>query len=209
MAIGALARTAHCGPPCEQVSVTLVEATDALLMARLCAGDDDALAEVFDQFGAAVYGAAARIVGSSTTAQDVVQEVFVQLWSRPDRYDPDAGPLGPYLVMLARHRALDLTRSELRRAARQVRHHRLSPVEFEPTPDDRVAAIAAAAAVRNAVDQLPPAQRAVVELAYFQGLTFREVARTLDLPEGTAKSRLRLALTKLESVLDRHLLEST
>jgi RNA polymerase sigma-70 factor, ECF subfamily len=204
-----LARSRHCGAASGPVSVSPVEAGDALLTARLCAGDDDALAEAFDQFGAAVYGAAARIVGPTTTAQDVVQEVFVQLWSRPDRYDPDAGPLGAYLVMLARHRALDITRSELRRAARQVRHYRLSPVEFEPTPDDRVAAVAAAAAVRDAVLQLPPAQRAVVELAYFQGLTFREVARTLAIPEGTAKSRLRLALIKLESLLDRHLLEST
>jgi RNA polymerase sigma-70 factor, ECF subfamily len=94
---------------------------------NLAAGDDHALAEVFDRFGTAVYGAAMRIIGDATSAQDVVQDVFVELWSRPDRYDPDAGPLRTDLLMLSRHRAVDLARSELRRIARQERHGRLDP----------------------------------------------------------------------------------
>lgn len=73
--------------------------TDALLAARLTAGDDHALAEVFDRFGAAVYGAAAYVVGAGGGAQDVVQDVFVELWSHPHRYDPDAGSLRGYLLL--------------------------------------------------------------------------------------------------------------
>jgi RNA polymerase sigma-70 factor (ECF subfamily) len=184
-----------------------VGGTDALLAARLAAGDDHALAEVFDRLGSAVYGAALRVLGQGSTAQDVVQDVFVELWSHPDRYDPAAGALRTYLIVLARHRAVDLIRSELRRIARQERHHRLTPRPRHPSPCEEVTAADAASVVRAAVSLLPDGQRRVVELAYFGGLTCREVALAAGIPEGTAKSRLRLALAKLETVLDRQLLE--
>jgi RNA polymerase sigma-70 factor, ECF subfamily len=185
-----------------------VDATDALLAARLAAGDDHALAEVFDDLAPTVYGAALRVLGEGSAAQDVVQDVFVELWSHPDRYNPDAGTLGTYLYVLAKRRAVDLVRSELRRLARQVRHYLMTPDGVDPTPSDQVTAADTADAVRAAVRLLPDGQRQVVELTYFQGLSCREVARATGIPEGTAKSRLRLALAKLEAVLDRQLLES-
>ena len=110
---------------------------------------------------------------------------------------------------LARHRAVDLLRSELRRVARQERHYRLTPAEPPGTASDEVMAAETASVVRAAVQLLPDGQRRVVELAYFEGLTCREVASAMGIPEGTAKSRLRLAMAKLETVLDRQLLEST
>jgi RNA polymerase sigma-70 factor, ECF subfamily len=186
-----------------------VEPTDALLAARLAAGDDYALAEAFDHLAPTVYGAALRVLGEGSAAQDVVQDVFVELWSHPDRYNPAAGTLGTYLNLLARHRAVDLLRSELRRLARQARHHRLTLDGRDPSPIDAVAAADTAEAVRAAVSLLPDDQRQAVELAYFQGLSYREVALATGIPEGTAKSRLRLALAKLETVLDRQLLESS
>jgi RNA polymerase sigma-70 factor, ECF subfamily len=186
-----------------------VGGTDALLAARLAAGDDHALAEVFDRLAPAVYGAALRVVGEGAAAQDVVQDVFVELWSHPGRYDSTAGALRTYLIVLARHRAVDLVRSELRRIARQERHHRLTPRPRHPSPCEEVTAADAASVVRAAVSLLPDGQRRVVELAYFGGLTCREVALAAGIPEGTAKSRLRLALAKLETVLDRQLLESS
>jgi len=184
-----------------------VEPTDALLTARLAAGDAHALAEAFDRFGPAVYGAALRVLGEWTAAQDVAQDVFVELWSHPGRYDPAVGSLRTYLTVLARHRAVDMVRSELRRIARQERNHRLTPQPGLPSPGEEVAAAEAAGLVRAAVRLLPDSQRQVVELAYFGGLSYREVAQAVGIPEGTAKSRLRLALAKLESVLDRQLLE--
>ena len=192
-----------------RVSVQGVGGTDALLAARLVAGDDRALAEVFDRFGPAVYGAALRVVGDSAAAQDVVQDVFVELWLHPGRYDPAVGALRTYLVVLARHRAVDLVRSELRRIARQERHQRLAHRQWNPSPCEEALAGEAASVVRDAVSLLPDSQRRVVELAYFGGLTCREVALVAGIPEGTAKSRLRLALAKLETVLDRQLLESS
>ena len=188
-------------------SVPWVEATDALLTARLAAGDDRALAEAYDQLGPAVYGAALRVLGQWTAAQDVAQDVVVELWSHPDRYDPAAGSLRAYLTVLARRRAIDVVRSELRRIARQERNHRLTPRQGIASPSDEVEAAEAAGVVRAAVRLLPGSQREVVELAYFGGLSYREVALAIGIPEGTAKSRLRLALARLESVLDRQLLE--
>src|SRR5436190_1157471 len=190
----------HCRRPASQASVREMEGSDALLAARLAAGDDRALAEVFDQLAPSVYGGALRVLGNGSAAQDVVQEVFVELWRHPDRYNPAAGSLRTYL---------DLLRSELRRVARQERHYRLTPAEPPGTASDEVMAAETASVVRAAVQLLPDGQRRVVELAYFEGLTCREVASAMGIPEGTAKSRLRLAMAKLETVLDRQLLEST
>jgi RNA polymerase sigma-70 factor, ECF subfamily len=199
----------HCPGTGPGVSVTWVEGSDPLLAVRLTAGDDHALAEVFDRLAPAAYGAALSVLGQGPAAQDVVQDVFVELWCHPDRYNPDAGSLRVFLTVLARHRAVDVARSELRRIARQERYLRLTPMEQDRSPPEEVTASEAASALRTAVSHLPDGQRRVIELAYFEGLTCREVARAVGIPEGTAKSRLRLALAKLETVLDRQLLESS
>jgi RNA polymerase sigma-70 factor (ECF subfamily) len=184
-----------------------VESSGSLLAARLAAGDDRALAEVFDELGAAVHAAALQIVSDRAAAQDVVQDVFVDLWCHPQRFDETLGTLRTYLTLCARHRALDVVRSELRRAGREERHARLLPAPRPPTPGEQVSDADTAAAVRAAVGRLPPDQRRVVELAYFDGLSYRDVARRMGIPEGTAKSRVRLALARLETLLDRQLLE--
>jgi len=198
----------HCLRAARHASVQGVEGSDVLLAARLTAGDDHALAEVFDQQASSVYGSALRVLGNGSAAQDVVQDVFVELWSHPGRYDPAAGSLRTYLVVLSRHRAVDVLRSELRRVARQERHFRLTPADAAGSASDEAVAAETASVVRAAVQGLPDGQRRVVELAYFEGLTCREVANAMGIPEGTAKSRLRLAMAKLEMVLDRQLLES-
>jgi RNA polymerase sigma-70 factor (ECF subfamily) len=182
---------------------------DALLASRLAAGDDHALAEAIDCLAPAVYRGALRVLGDDAAAQDVVQDVFVELWRHPGRYDPAAGPLRTYLTVMARHRAVDLVRSELRRAARQEHTYRLAPERPAPSPCEEVMASEAAATVRAAIQLLPDGQRQVVELVYLKGLTCREAARAAGIPEGTAKSRLRLAIAKLETVLDRQLLGSS
>ena len=207
--VTAVIATGHCPTAGYRASVRGVEGSDALLAARLAAGDDRALAATFDQLAPSVYGSALRILGNGSAAQDVVQDVFVELWSHPDRFDPAAGSLRTYLTVLARNRAVDVMRSELRRVARQERHYRLTPAEPPGSVSDEVMATETASVVRAAVRLLPDGQRQVVELAYFGGLTCREVASAMGIPEGTAKSRLRLAMAKLESVLDRQLLEPT
>ena len=187
-------------------TVRRVESSGSLLAARLAAGDDRALAEVFDQLGPAVHATALQIL-RDPAAQDVVQDVFVDLWCHPQRYDESLGTLRTYLTLRARNRALDVLRSELRRAGREQRHGRLLPAPRTPTPGEDVTEADTAATVRAAVLRLPPEQRRVVELAYFGGLSYRDVAQRMGIPEGTAKSRVRLALARLETLLDRQLLE--
>jgi RNA polymerase sigma-70 factor (ECF subfamily) len=184
-----------------------VESADSLYPARLAAGDDRALAEVFDAVGPVVHATAMHVLGDAAAAQDVVQDVLVDLWCHPERYDQTLGSLRTYLTIRARHRAHDVLRSELRRVAREERHERLEPARGSPSPTEEVTAAETASAVRDAVRLLSPDQRTVVELAYFGGLSYRDVARTLGIPEGTAKSRMRLALARLETLLDRQLLE--
>ena len=195
--------------PCAGASAATlraVESSGSLLTARLAAGDDRALAEAFDELAPAVHAAALQVLGDPA-AQDVVQDVFVDLWCHPERYDETLGSLRTYLCLYARHRALDVVRSDLRRAGREVRHARQLPVPRQQSPGEQIADEDAASTVRAAVRRLPPVQRQVVELAYFGGLSYRDVARQMGIPEGTAKSRVRLALAKLETVLDRQLLE--
>jgi RNA polymerase sigma-70 factor, ECF subfamily len=197
----------ECSDGAGRSTLRRVESTDSVLAARLGAGDERALAEILDAHGRAVYRAALPVVGSEAAAQDVVQDVFVELWCHPGRFDPTLGTFRTYLTLCARHRAHDVLRSELRRAGREGRHLRLLPEPREPSPVEQLADAETASAVRDAVRSLPPDQRQVVELAYFGGLSYRDVARRVGIPEGTAKSRLRLALARLETVLDRSLVE--
>lgn len=204
-----LGRTAPCPPVGRRVSVKVVRDSDALLAARLAAGDEFALAEVFDRFAPDVYRAAFVVLRNDAAAQDIVQDVFVELWRHPDRYDPALGRFPTYLVVIARRRAVDVVRSEVRRVVRQDRSCHAAAAQSAPSPSEEVIASNVADAVRAAVRLLPDSQRRIVELAYFSGLTYREAAKVAGIPEGTAKSRVRLALAKLESMLDSSLLESS
>ncbi len=173
---------------------------DRVLRERLVAGDDRALASVVGEFGALVRGVARRVLGDDAAAEDVTQDVFVWLWERPDRFDPDRGSLRSFLTVVARRRAIDWIRrhdADRRRADRVARDAPLVDDDLA----EGVSAQDTAARVRAAVAELPADQREAVTLAFFGGLTYREVARRLDIPEGTAKSRLRLALAKLSAAL--------
>jgi len=186
--------------------VRAVDSGDAVLIARLAAGDDEALSEVWQRHGPLVFGLARRLTGDSSTAEDITQEVFVTLWRQPERFDPQRGSLRAYLGVHAQRRAIDALRREGRRTERERRHHRLH-VDTDDSPGAPTEASGLADIVRGAVRRLPPEQREAVELAYYGSLTHREVAATLGIPEGTAKSRLRLAQTKLQAWLDPNLLE--
>ena len=172
---------------------------DRLLVARIAAGDDDAIAELYDQYGALVFGVAAALVGHDR-ASDICQEVFLQLWDRPDRFDPDRGSLRTFLAMLARRRSVDLLRRRGRQAGREKRAARGAPAA-SPDIEEAAMAVIDAERVRGALGLLPPDQRQAIELAYFEGLTFRQVAAATGVAEGTAKSRLRLALARLQKAL--------
>ena len=152
-----------------------------------------------------VYAAAYRVVGNAAQAQDVTQDVFLRLWRAPSRYDASRGPLGAYLRLMARSRALDLLR-EGQAAGRADERLRAVTVEDEGRPEERPAEALGRgehrAEVAAALGELPHPQREAVVLAYWAGLTADQIARRADIPLGTAKSRLRLALTKLRDELE-------
>jgi RNA polymerase sigma-70 factor (ECF subfamily) len=174
---------------------------DEVLVARLAAGDDDAMGELFDRYGPFVLGLARRVSRSTQVAEDVAQDVLTALWSDPSRFDPNRGSLRAFLGVQAYRRAVDAMRRDSRRRARE--EHVVLPELGCASMDGRDAIEAATLAevVRGAIKRLPADQRAAVELVFWKGLTCREVARVLAIPEGTAKSRLRLAQSKLSEWL--------
>lgn len=174
---------------------------DGLLRDRLVAGDERALASVVAEFTGLVRGVARKVIGDDAAADDVTQDVFVWLWERPDRFDPARGSLRAFLSVVARRRAIDWIRrhdADRRRADRAAQE---APTVLADDLADGVGARDDAARVRAAVAALPVEQREAVTLAFFGGLSYREVAVHLHIPEGTAKSRLRLALAKLGATL--------
>jgi RNA polymerase sigma-70 factor, ECF subfamily len=184
-----------------------VESPRSVRGARLVGEDERALDEAFRVHGPALCATARGVLGDAAAAQDVVQDVLVDLWCHPERFDPALGSLRAFLLLRARHRAQDVVRSEQRRTGRERQHQRLAAVQRQPSVLDEVITAETAAAVRAAVRRLPPDQCAVVQLAYFDGLSYRAAAHEAGVPEGTAKSRVRLALAVLGTVLDRRLLE--
>ena len=180
--------------------VGLARSTEALLMDRMAAGDDAALGEIYDRFAPYVYGLAKRLTSNSGAAEEVVQDVFVGLWERPGAFDPGRGSLRSYIGVIAHRRAVDWIRRE--QSAHRPQASDADVRAPEPTAVDDVAtARVVAQRVRQAVASLPAEQREAVHLAYFDGHTYREVASLLGIPEGTAKSRLRLGLAKLSDDL--------
>ena len=166
---------------------------------RLVARDPAALSELYDQFGSYVYGLAARVIGDRRSAEDVTQDVFLSLWERPEAFDPDRGRLRTFVGTLAHRRAIDVVRREEARRRRAARDAAATvPI---PDVDEMTMAIIAAEHVRAEVERLPAEQRETIELAYFGGRTYREVAAELGIPEGTAKSRMRLGLRRIADAL--------
>src|ERR1043165_9007670 len=176
--------------------------TDAGLMARVAVGDERALQMVYERYSPLVYGLARRVTASTAHAEEITQEVFVYVWQNPERFDADRGTLRAFLGALTHRRAVDEVRRNSRRNAREDRvgSDASNTTTFEIGDDLERSQLAER--VRAAVSSLPDEQREAVLLAYFGGCTFRQVAERLDIPEGTAKSRLRLGLGKLAVLLE-------
>jgi RNA polymerase sigma factor (sigma-70 family) len=161
---------------------------------RLTAGDEAALGELYDEFSPLVYGLAARVTRDWAAAEDITQEVFVRVWEAPQAFDPARGTWMGWLCTMTHRRAVDWVR---RSAARHRHSAAAAPPVAAPDPEETAVAGSVAKSVQVAVNDLPEAQREVIRLAYFDGQTYRQVAETLGIPEGTAKSRLWTGLRRL------------
>jgi RNA polymerase sigma-70 factor (ECF subfamily) len=178
----------------------LADHSDANLVVLVARYRDDALAELFRRHAGAVYALARRVLWDAQLAEEVVQEVFLRLWRMPERYDADRGSIRSYLLSQTHGRAVDLLRSEKSRRAREERDAQQT-AESGYDLEREVWDLALAEGVRDAVAQLPDAERRALELAYFGGHTYREVAHLLGEPEGTIKGRIRAALVRLRGAL--------
>ena len=187
---------------------------DRELARRLQQRDASALASLYRAYRRRAFGLAYRVLGDAPAAEDAVHAAFLALWERADRIDPDGGKLGALVLTVVHRRAVDLARSRARSQQREApRSADGDDLDVDPStgiPDERAQQAFARVlddeeATRRrlsaALARLPEAQRAVVELAYFEGLTHRAIAERLSLPDGTVKSRLRLGLGHLRDAL--------
>jgi RNA polymerase sigma factor (sigma-70 family) len=179
------------------------EPSDEALMRGLAAGDDGALAALYARHAPLVFGISARSLGAPT-AEEIVQGVFLALWQHARDFDPERGPLRPWLLQIARRRILNELRRRRRRPAEQTdREQELLAELSDPDPGPFSAAWRQHRrdAVRAALELLPPAQRQALGLAFFEELTHEQVAEVLELPLGTAKTRIRAGLQRLRREL--------
>ena len=184
-------------------SASALKLTDATLMREVQAGERPALGELYDRFAPRAYRAAFSVCHDRDCAQDAVQDAFVSMWSSRATYEPARGTVAGWAMGIVRHRAIDLAR---RRAVAAERDEGAARLDEEPAPNDVPTDFVAHAETEQLTEllaQLPPAQREVIRLGFYDGLTHEEISRRLALPPSTIKGRMRLGLKKLRSGLDR------
>ncbi len=171
--------------------------TDLALVSAIRNGDEDAMAALYDRYSSIVYSVALRVTGDTGAAEDIVQDVFLQLWRKPAAFDAARGAMGAWLAVIARNRAID----SLRRRRPETD---IEDVVIAVTPD--VASEAERHRVldkiRGVMTAMPETQRSALEMAYFEGLTHSEIAARTGDPLGTVKTRIRAGLMALRTVVN-------
>jgi len=176
------------------------QADDRSVVERIARGDPGALRELYDHFGGRALAIALRVLGTRSEAEEVVQEVFIQVWHRAREYDPERGGALSWILTIARSRAIDRLRS---RGAHQRATSSLEPdPPSMPLPSELAEERQRRERIDAALRALPQEQRRAIELAYFEGLSQSEIASLTGDPLGTVKTRVRLGMSKLATLLD-------
>jgi RNA polymerase sigma-70 factor (ECF subfamily) len=175
------------------------------LLQQVATGDEVAFAELFRLLSPRVLGLVRRVVRDQAQAEEITQEVFVEVWRTAPRYEPSKGSAETWVTMLGHRRAVDRVRAEQARTERQTRVARQEPVT-DTAPETHVMETLGAELdsrrVRAALDALTGLQREAIELAFYRGYTYPQVAKVLDVPLGTIKTRIRDGLIRLRSQLE-------
>jgi RNA polymerase sigma-70 factor, ECF subfamily len=179
-----------------RLSGTQAPNQDEALIERIRSGDETAMADMYERYSGIVYGVALRVLGDTGAAEDVLQEVFLQLWRNPQAFDPNRGKLATWLAVIARNRAID--------------HLRKRPLEddIEDLPistgvnlENEAARRLAVDKIRGVLSRLPQEQRRALEMAFFEGMTHTEIASKTGDPLGTIKTRIRAGLLALRKAV--------
>jgi len=179
----------------DKSSGTHIDAGDDMrLVARLRAGDQNALSELYDRYSNVVYGVALRILQDTGAAEDLLQDIFLQLWRRPDAFDSSRGSLGAWLAVIARHRSIDRLRK--RRPESDIDECIIAGGSDLRDETERSLVIEK---IRVVMNEMSPDQRTAMELAFFEGLTHTEIAEKTGAPLGTIKTRIRSGLQMLRA----------
>jgi RNA polymerase sigma-70 factor, ECF subfamily len=165
---------------------------DLALVSGIRSGKESAMAQLYDRYSPIVYSVALRVLGDAGAAEDVLQDVFIQLWKNPGLFDSSRGNLGAWLSVIARNRAIDALRK--RRPESEIAD---VIVSVQPDLAGDAERARAMEKVRGALGAMPSAQRIALELAYFEGLTHTEIAAKTGEPLGTVKTRIRAGLLQL------------
>ena len=187
------------------MSAQLRQLPDDELVRRMAAGELEALDILYDRYARAVYAFAVRIVGDGLLAEEILQEAYVRAWQQAERFELARGSFASWLLSITHNLAIDEVRKRQRRPQRADAVDITDVLQGEVDTTVNVAEAAEAAELRGriqaAMATLPEAQRRAIELAYFDGLTQREIAALLDEPLGTIKTRMRLGMQKLRDLL--------
>ena len=170
--------------------------TDLALVTAIRSGDQSAMGTLYDRYSSIVYAVALRVLQETGAAEDVLQDVFMQLWRNPGAFDASRGNMAAWLAVIARHRAIDALRR--RRPENDIADVVVSVEQDLASDADRSRAMEK---VRGALQTMPPPQRSALEMAYFEGLTHTEIAEKTGEPLGTIKTRIRTGLVSLRKVL--------
>jgi RNA polymerase sigma-70 factor (ECF subfamily) len=176
--------------------------SDQSSLARIARGDQAAFAELYDRHARLVYSLALRILQDRSDAEDIVQEVFAQVWAQAARYDASRGAVAAWMLTLTRSRAIDKLRAKRARPEAAIEADAAERVmDFSAAQDLELLSAEQVTRLQRALNELPDAQRTALDLAYYEGLTHVEVAARLGEPLGTVKTRIRQAVIKLREVL--------
>jgi RNA polymerase sigma-70 factor (ECF subfamily) len=193
-----------------RVAVSSEHVTDDRLISLVTQGDQEGLGALYDRYGKAVFGFTLYLLKDPHRAEEVTQEVFLNVWLKADKFNLERGTFHAWLMTMAHHRAVD----EMRRENRQWQRLQQAAREAAPPQNSLIDTTADTAqrsqegeVVRSALATIPEEQRKVIELAYYQGLTHSDISRRLGQPLGTMKTRMRLGVQKLRIALDGHLKE--
>ena len=184
-------------------AASMTTATDEQLICALKCRDEDAFAEVFARFGAAVHGIACRVLQDPHLAEDVTQEVFVGLWRDPWQFDQRRGSIRSLLAVQSHGKSVDLVRSRNARSVREANCCDQPQLEVTYVDRDLLSRLASTQ-IKNALLRLPTPEREVIQLAFFGSQTYKQVAVSLNLPEGTVKTRIRSGLVRLRSFVTQN-----